>query len=188
MPELPARKKPHTRPSGEGRGLLIINTGDGKGKTTAALGLAARAHGRGKSVRFFQFMKVGVARFGEHRAFDQLGIKLEGLGDGFSWKSKDLERSAALARAGWLRAAEAIAGGEHFLVVLDELTYPILYGWLPVTDVLEVLRSRPAHVHVLITGRRCPPELIEIADTVTEMSLVKHAFQAGIPAQRGIEH
>lgn len=133
-------------------------------------------------------MKVGVARFGEHRAFDQLGIKLEGLGDGFSWKSKDLERSAALARAGWLRAAEAIAGGEYFLVVLDELTYPILYGWLPLTGVVEALRSRPTHVHVLITGRRCPPELIEIADTVTEMSLVKHAFQAGIPAQRGIEH
>jgi cob(I)alamin adenosyltransferase len=188
MPEAPPSKKPYTRPTGERRGLLIINTGDGKGKTTAALGLAARAHGRGESVRFFQFMKVGVARFGEHRAFDQLGIKLEGLGDGFSWKSKDLERSAALARAGWQRAAEAIAGGEHFLVVLDELTYPIIYGWLPVTDVVEALRSRPAHVHVLITGRRCPPELIEIADTVTEMSLVKHAFQAGIPAQRGIEH
>lgn len=188
MPESPARKKPYTRPSGERRGLLIINTGDGKGKTTAALGLAARAHGRGQSVRFFQFMKVGVARFGEHRAFDQLGIKLEGLGDGFSWKSKDLERSAALARAGWQRAAEAIAGGEYFLVVLDELTYPILYGWLPLADVVQALRSRPVHVHVLITGRRCPPELIEIADTVTEMSLIKHAFQAGIPAQRGIEH
>jgi len=188
MPESPPRKKPYTRPSGERRGLLIINTGDGKGKTTAALGLAARAHGRQKSVRFFQFMKVGVARFGEHRAFDQLGIKLEGLGDGFSWKSKDLERSAALARAGWLRAAEAISGGKHFLVVLDELTYPIIYGWLPVADVLTVLRNRPAHVHVLITGRRCPAELIEIADTVTEMKAIKHAFKVGIPAQRGIEH
>ncbi|HEX4268015.1 MAG TPA: cob(I)yrinic acid a,c-diamide adenosyltransferase [Steroidobacteraceae bacterium] len=188
MPESPPRKKPYSRPTGKRRGLLIINTGDGKGKTTAALGLAARAHGRAKSVRFFQFMKVGVARFGEHRAFDQLGIKLEGLGDGFSWKSRDLERSAALARAGWLRAAEAISGGKHFLVVLDELTYPILYGWLPVTDVVATLRDRPGHVHVLITGRRCPPELIEIADTVTEMTAVKHAFKAGIPAQRGIEH
>jgi cob(I)alamin adenosyltransferase len=188
MPESPPRKKPYSRPTGTRRGLLIINTGDGKGKTTAALGLAARAHGRGKSVRFFQFMKVGVARFGEHRAFDQLGITLEGLGDGFSWKSKDLERSAALARAGWLRAAEAISGGGHFLVVLDELTYPIIYGWLPVSEVVAALRDRPPHVHVLITGRRCPPELIEIADTVTEMMAVKHAFKAGIPAQRGIEH
>jgi cob(I)alamin adenosyltransferase len=188
MTESPPRKKPYSRPSGKRRGLLIINTGDGKGKTTAALGLAARAHGRGKSVRFFQFMKVGVARFGEHRAFDALGIPLEGLGDGFSWKSRDLERSAALARAGWLRAAEAISGGAHFLVVLDELTYPILYGWLAVADVVAVLRDRPVEVHVLITGRRCPPELIEIADTVTEMVAVKHAFKAGIPAQQGIEH
>ena len=188
MTESPPRKKPYSRPAGKRRGLLIINTGDGKGKTTAALGLAARAHGRGKSVRFFQFMKVGAARFGEHRAFDQLGIRLEGLGDGFSWKSKDLERSAALARAGWLRAAAAIASGEHFLVVLDELTYPLIYGWLPVAEVVTALRSRPAHVHVLITGRRCPAELIELADTVTDMQAVKHAFKAGIPAQRGIEH
>ena len=103
-------------------------------------------------------------------------------------KSKDLERSAALARAGWLRAAEAISGGEHFLVVLDELTYPIIYGWLPVAEVVAVLRDRPARVHVLFTGRPCPPELIEIADTVTEMNPIKHAFKAGIPAQRGIEH
>lgn len=188
MSESPRRKKPYTRPSGERRGLLIINTGDGKGKTTAALGLAVRAHGRGESVRFFQFMKVGVARFGEHRAFDRLGIPLEGLGDGFSWKSKDLGQSAALARAGWQLAAEAIAGGGHFLVVLDEVTYPINYGWVALTEVVAALRSRPAHVHVLITGRRCPEELIAIADTVTEMKAIKHAFQSGIPAQRGIEH
>jgi cob(I)alamin adenosyltransferase len=188
MIESPPRKKRYSRPTGERRGLLIVNTGDGKGKTTAALGLTARAHGRGKSVRFFQFMKVGVARFGEHRAFDQLGIKLEGMGDGFSWKSKDLERSAMLARAGWATAAAAIASGEHFLVVLDELTYPIIYGWLPVAEVRQALLERPRHVHVVITGRRCPAELIEIADTVTEMQAVKHAFKAGIPAQRGIEH
>jgi cob(I)alamin adenosyltransferase len=165
-----------------------VHTGDGKGKTTAAIGLAVRAVGRGKSVRFFQFMKVGAARFGEHRALEQLGLKLEGLGDGFSWKSKDLNRSAQLAQAGWSRAAAAIACGEHFLVVLDEMTYPLLYGWLDLDPVLAALRSRPAQVHVVITGRRCPQEIIEIADTVTEMTLVKHAFAAGIPAQRGIEH
>lgn len=186
--ESPHRKKPYEKPTGERRGLLIVNTGDGKGKTTAAIGLAVRAHGRGKSVRFFQFMKVGAARFGEHRALEQLGIKLEGLGDGFSWKSKDLNRSAELARAGWLRAAEAIAGGQHFLVVLDELTYPMIYGWVEVGAVVEALRARPAQVHVVITGRRCPAELIEIADTVTDMTPVKHAFAAGVPAQQGIEH
>src|SRR5262249_39495664 len=157
------------------RGLLMINTGDGKGKTTAALGLAVRALGRGKSVRFFQFMKVGVARFGEHRALEQLGLTLEGTGDGFSWKSKDLEQSAAMARSGWERAAAAITSGEHFLVVLDEMTYPLIYGWLPLEPVLATLTARPAQVHVLITGRRCPQPLIDMADTVTDMQAVKHA-------------
>jgi cob(I)alamin adenosyltransferase len=188
MTEVPPRAKPYAKPAGPRRGLLIVNTGDGKGKTTSAIGLAVRAMGRGKSVRFFQFMKVGVARFGEHRALERLGLKLEGLGDGFSWKSKDLDRSAELARAGWDLAAAAIAGGEHFLVVLDEMTYPLIYGWIALEPVIEALRARPAHVHVVVTGRRCPPELIEIADTVTEMMAVKHAFTAGIPAQQGIEH
>jgi cob(I)alamin adenosyltransferase len=188
VPESPPSAKPYAKPTGERRGLVIVHTGDGKGKTTAAIGLAVRAHGRGNSVRFFQFMKVGVARYGEHRALEVLGIALEGLGDGFSWKSRDLERSAALARAGWQKAANAIAGGEHFLVVLDELTYPILYGWLDVALVVDALAARPTHVHVVITGRRCPAEIIAMADTVTEMALVKHAFSAGIPAQKGIEH
>jgi len=188
MTETPPPTKPYAKPTGERRGLLIVNTGDGKGKTTAAIGLAVRALGRGKSVRFFQFMKVGVARFGEHRALEQLGLKLEGLGDGFSWKSKDLDRSAELARAGWEQADAAILSGEHFLVVLDEVTYPLIYGWLALEPVLTTLRTRPPQVHVVVTGRRCPAEIIEIADTVTEMTLVKHAFAAGIPAQQGIEH
>src|ERR1700722_10828192 len=188
MVEVPHRQKPYEKPTGERRGLLIVNTGDGKGKTTAAIGLAVRAHGRGKPLRFFQFMKVGVARFGEHRALEQLGIKLEGLGDGFSWKSKDLEHSAELAREGGIKAGEAIASGDYFLVVLDELTYPLLYGWIEGPRVVEALKSRPGHVHVVITGRRCPTELIEIADTVTEMTMIKHAFKAGVPAQHGIEH
>jgi cob(I)alamin adenosyltransferase len=186
--ESPPTEKPYTRPTGERRGLLLVNTGDGKGKTTAAIGLAVRAIGRGQSVRFFQFMKVGVARYGEHRALEKLGLKLEGLGDGFSWKSKDLEHSAELARQGWELAAAAINSGEHFLVVLDEMTYPLIYGWLDLESVLTVLRARPPQVHVVVTGRRCPAQLIEIADTVTEMTLVKHAFRAGIPAQKGIEH
>ena len=185
--ETPPTEKPYDKPEGERRGLLIINTGDGKGKSTAAFGLALRAHGRGKAVKIFQFMKVPSARFGEHRMFEQIGIPIEGLGDGFSWKSQDLERSAQLARDGWARAAAAITSGAHFLVVLDEITYPLIYGWLPLEDVLRVLRDRPKEVHVVLTGRRAPPELVELADTVTEMQMVKHAFQAGIPAQRGIE-
>ena len=171
----------------ERRGLLIVNTGDGKGKSTAAFGLALRAYGRGKAVKIYQFMKVPTARFGEHRMFEQLGISVEGLGDGFSWKSKDLEHSAQLARDGWKKAKAAILSGEFFLVVLDEITYPLIYGWLPLDDVLATLRARPTDVHVCMTGRRCPSELIELADTVTEMTKIKHAFNAGIPAQRGIE-
>ena len=189
--ETPPSAKPYDKPEGERRGLLIVNTGDGKGKSTAAFGLALRAQGRhhvhGRKVKIWQFMKVPTARFGEHRMFEQLGIPIEGLGDGFSWKSQDLERSGQIAREGWERAKASILSGEHFMVVLDEITYPLIYGWLPVDDVLATLRERPKDVHVVLTGRRCPPELIEIADTVTEMTLVKHAFKAGIPAQRGIE-
>jgi cob(I)alamin adenosyltransferase len=188
MTEIPPVTKPYDRPTGERRGLLIVNTGDGKGKTTAAIGLAVRAHGRGKAIRFFQFMKISVARYGEHRALEQIGIPIEGLGDGFSWKSKDLDHSAELARAGWEKAAAVIASGEPFLVVLDELTYPLIYGWIPIATVVAALQARPTQVHVVITGRRCPDEIINIADTVTAMNAVKHAFQAGIPAQQGIEH
>ena len=185
--ETPPHDKPYDKPEGERRGLVIVNTGDGKGKSTAAFGLALRAHGRGKAVKIFQFMKVPTARFGEHRMFEQIGIPIEGLGDGFSWKSQDLERSAQLARDGWERARAAMLSGEHFMVVLDEITYPLIYGWLPLEPVLEALRNRPKDVHVVLTGRRCPAEIIELADTVTEMQMVKHAFQASIPAQRGIE-
>ena len=189
--ESPPSEKPYDKPEGERRGLLIVNTGDGKGKSTAAFGLALRAHGRSKAVKIFQFMKVPSARFGEHRMFEQLGIPIEGLGEGFSWKSQDLEHSAQLARDGWQRAKAAIMGGEYFMVVLDEFTYPLIYGWMEpiggVEEVVQTLFDRPTHVHVVITGRRCPPEIIELADTVTEMTKIKHAFEAGIPAQRGIE-
>ena len=189
--ETPPTERRYERPEGERRGLVILNTGDGKGKSTAAFGLALRAFGRqhvhGKQVRIFQFMKVPTARFGEHRMFEQIGLPIEGLGDGFSWKSKDLEHSAQLARDGWAKARADILSGERFLVVLDEITYPLIYGWLPLQDVLDTLAARPRDVHVCLTGRRCPEEIIAIADTVTEMKLIKHAFQAGIPAQRGIE-
>jgi cob(I)alamin adenosyltransferase len=185
--QTPPTEAPQQREKAERRGLLIVNTGDGKGKSTAAFGLALRAHGRGKPVRIFQFMKVPSARFGEHRALEALGIPIEGLGDGFSWKSKDLERSAQLAREGWARARAVMDAGDTFLVVLDEMTYPIIYGWIPLQEVVDALRSRPSQVHVVITGRDCPAEIIEIADTVSEVRKVKHAYEAGIPAQRGIE-
>ncbi|KAF1019727.1 MAG: Cob(I)yrinic acid a,c-diamide adenosyltransferase [Paracidovorax wautersii] len=183
----PPTATPYEQPSGPRRGLVIVNTGNGKGKSTAAFGLAMRAHGRGKAVKIYQFMKVPSARFGEHRSLEVLGLPIEGLGDGFSWKSKDLEHSAQLARDGWQRARADILGGQFFMVVLDEITYPLIYGWLPLQEVLATLQARPPHVHVVLTGRDCPAEIVAVADTVTEMRAVKHAFDAGIPAQRGIE-
>ena len=185
--EAPPAATRSQRPDGERRGLVIVHTGDGKGKSTAAFGLAVRAHGRGKAVKIYQFMKVPSARFGEHRVFEQLGVPIEGLGDGFSWKSRDLDRSAQLARDGWARAEATIRAGAHFLVVLDEIMYPLRFGWLPLQPVLDCLRERSADVHVVLTGRNAPDELLELADTVTEMRLVKHHFGAGVPAQRGIE-
>ncbi len=172
----------------ERRGLVLVYTGDGKGKTTAALGLVLRALGRGFQPRIFQFMKHERAAFGEHRTLEKLGVPIEGLGDGFSWRSRDLEKSAELARAGWRRAAAVIASGEWDLVVLDEVTYPLNFGWIPVAEVVGALRLRPRHVHVVLTGRDAPAELVELADTVTEMKKVKHAYDAGVPAQKGMEH
>lgn len=178
---------PSPRVKGKRRGLLIVHTGHGKGKSTAAFGLALRAHGRGKPVMIYQFIKPPSARFGEHRGFGQLGVAIEGLGDGFSWKSRDLQHSAQLARDGWARAEATIRAGSHFLVVLDEIMYPLRYGWLPLEPVLDCLRERPAHVHVVLTGRNAPQEIIELADTVTEMVPIKHHHDQGVPAQRGIE-
>ncbi|MEG1832799.1 MAG: cob(I)yrinic acid a,c-diamide adenosyltransferase [Burkholderiaceae bacterium] len=185
--ETPPTARSALRPEGERRGLVLVHTGDGKGKSTAAFGLALRAHGRGKPVKIYQFMKVPSARFGEHRMFEQLGVPIIGLGDGFSWKSRDLEHSAQLARDGWAQAEACIRAGEHFLVVLDEIMYPLRYGWIDLELVLACLRERPAAVSVVLTGRNAPAELVALADTVTEMTLIKHHYQAGVPAQRGIE-
>lgn len=171
------------------KGLLIVNTGTGKGKTTSAFGLAMRARGRGMRVIVIQFIKPGTANFGEIRAARDLGIEVQGMGDGWTWRSKDLDESAALARAGWARAQEVIAAGEHDLVVLDEFTYPLHYSWLDTTEVLAwIAEHKPPMLHVAITGRYAPDALIEAADLVTEMRLVKHPFkEQGIRAQPGIE-
>ena len=170
-------------------GLVIVNTGEGKGKTTAALGVLFRAWGRDFQVRIFQFIKHTTARFGEHRAAKRLGIPIEALGDGFTWLSKDMDQTTALAVAQWERCKEAILAGEEDIIVLDEFTYAMHYGWVPVADVLDTLRRRPEGVHVIITGRYAPGELIDFADLVTEMRLVKHPYQEqGIRAQAGLEY
>ena len=170
------------------RGLVIVNTGDGKGKTTAALGLILRAWGRDFQVKMFQFIKHTTAQFGEHRAATRLGIPIEALGDGCTKRSKDMDQTIALALEQWKRCKDAILKGEEDIIVLDEFTFPMHYGWVPVDDVIDTLRRRPDPLHVIITGRYAPRELVDWADLVTEMKMVKHPYhEQGIKAQLGIE-
>jgi cob(I)alamin adenosyltransferase len=167
--------------------LVIVYTGHGKGKTTAALGVLLRAWGRGMAVVMLSFIKAETANFGEERAARKLGIELIPLGAGFTWLSDDLEKDKALARRCWELCKAKITSGRYDIVVLDEITYPLNFGWLDLDEVLATLRDRPADLHVILTGRDAPPGLIEYADLVTEMREVKHPFQKGIKAQPGID-
>ncbi len=169
------------------KGLVIVNTGEGKGKTTAAMGVLFRAWGRDMKVIMLQFIKHSTANFGEQRAARKIGVEMRAMGDGFTWLSKDMEKTAALAREHWESCKREIASGNHDVVVLDEFTYPMHYGWIPVEEVIETLRARPEGLHVIITGRYAPQELIDLADLVTEMREIKHPYKLGIRAQRGIE-
>ena len=169
------------------KGLVIVNTGNGKGKTTAAMGVLFRAWGRDFKVIMLQFIKHSTANFGEQRAAKKIGVEMRAMGDGFTWRSQDLDQTADLARAHWEDCKQVIASGEYDVIVLDEFTYPMHYGWIPVEDVLEVLKNRPEMQHVIITGRHAPEALVDYADLVTEMNVVKHPYQQGIKAQPGIE-
>ena len=167
--------------------LVLLYTGDGKGKTSSALGVTMRAWGRGWKVCWLQFIKSKTANYGETRAAKRMGIEMIPLGDGFTWLSKDINKDIALARECWALAREKIESAAYDLVVLDEITYPITYGWLEADEVIAALRERPANVHVIMTGRNAAPELVEFADLVSEMTEVKHPYQQGIKAQRGID-
>ena len=171
------------------KGLVIVNTGNGKGKTTAALGLLLRASGWQKRTCMIQFIKNQGAAWGEIRMADRLGLEIIPCGDGFTWQSKDLEQSAALARSAWQEAQRRILGGGYDLIVLDEFTYVLTLGWLETGEVLAWLHAnKPSSLHLVITGRDAPPALIEYADIVTEMREIKHPYQAGLHAQKGIEY
>lgn len=167
--------------------LVILYTGAGKGKTTAALGLLLRAWGRGMKVAMLSFIKHETANFGEEQAARKLGIEIVPLGAGFTWLSKDIEKDRALAQRGWALCKEKIASGDYDVIVLDEITYPINYGWLDLEEVMETLRSRPPDLHVVLTGRDAPQALIDFADLVTEMREVKHPFKEGVKAQPGVD-
>jgi cob(I)alamin adenosyltransferase len=169
------------------RSLVLVNTGDGKGKSTAAFGVVMRAVARGWHVAVIQFIKSGKWKVGEEAVGRQLGVDWLKGGDGFTWESPDLDESRGRAVAAWALAAATIAGGKHELIVLDEITYPVNYGWLSIDDVLAAIRGRPEHVNIVITGRNAPEQLVELADTVTEMRKVKHVFDRGIRARRGLD-
>jgi cob(I)alamin adenosyltransferase len=171
------------------RPLVVVHTGDGKGKSTAAFGLALRGWNQGWNIAVFQFVKSAKWRLGEQTAFEQLGIEWHKMGSGWSWSRKqgDAEDHAADAAEGWAEIKRRIATEQHDLLLLDEFTYPINWGWVSVDDVVETLVNRPGHQHVVITGRRADPKLIEIADLVTEMTKIKHPMDAGQKGQKGIE-
>jgi cob(I)alamin adenosyltransferase len=172
------------------RGLLMVNTGNGKGKTTCALGLMMRAAGRGLKCCMIQFMKSRNDRYGEHESAEKLGIEVRTMGDGFTWDTKNPERDRQTARETWALCVEKLRSGDYDLLVFDELVYVLSYEMLAVEEVLAEFRSiraaQPA-LHIVVTGRDAPLALTEAADLVTEMREIKHPFNAGIRAQQGIE-
>jgi cob(I)alamin adenosyltransferase len=174
----------------EEKGLLIVHTGAGKGKTSAALGMIFRHIGHGYPVAVVQFTKSPKWDTGEERLlarFPEL-VTLHVMGEGFTWETQDRERDVAAARKGWERAKELIRDDRHRMVLLDELNIVLRYDYLPIDEVLAFLRDeRPADKHVVITGRNANAALIEMADLVTEMTLVKHPFRSGVKAQKGVE-
>ena len=174
------------------RGVLVVNSGNGKGKSSAAFGVVARALGHGMKVAVIQFIK-GRSDTGEEAFFLKVGEAMQDrlvwhvTGEGFTWDTQNLERDMAVAGKAWDIARQYLADPDYGLVVLDEFTYILKYGWLDIDRVLETLAMRPAMQHVIVTGRAAPDALVEAADTVTDMTMVKHAFKAGVKAMPGLE-
>jgi cob(I)alamin adenosyltransferase len=172
------------------KGLLMVNTGDGKGKTTAALGVLVRAAGRGMKCCLIQFMKSKSDRYGEHESLETLGVEVHTMGDGFTWDTKDPAQDIKTSEETWALCVEKMRNGDYDLLVIDEIVYVLDYKFLDVGKVLEevkAVREAQPHLHIIMTGRNAPAELIEAADLVTEMKEIKHPFHVGIYAQQGIE-
>lgn len=184
----PRKNRYKVKDRAERRGLLMVHTGNGKGKSTAALGVLVRAIGYNMSVGMFQFIKSAETLYGEHIAAKELGVEIIPLGDGFTWLSDNIDADRELAERGWARVREAIESATFDVLILDELTYCLTYKWLDEDHVLSVLSNRAPWMHVIVTGRNASPALIELADLVTEMHLVRHPYrEQGIGAQPGIE-
>ena len=178
------------RPDGLRRApsLVLVHTGDGKGKTSAAVGVVVRAVARDWRVAVVQFLKSGGWHSGEEKVCRRLGVDWWALGEGFTWDSEDLTRDEAMAARAWRQARDTMAAGAHQLVVLDEITYPMNWGWIDTAEVVAAIDARPSHVNVVCTGRDAPAALIEVADTVSRVDAVKHAYEQGIRAKKGIDY
>lgn len=168
--------------------LVLVNTGHGKGKSTAAFGTVMRSVAREWPTAVVQFIKSGKWHTGEEKIARQIGVDWFTAGDGFSWESSDLDESQAKAVAAWAFTKDLIARGEHTMIVLDEISYAMNWGWIDADEVAATLRDRPEHVTVFLTGREMPQVVVDVAHTVTEMVPVKHAFQQGIRARKGIDY
>ena len=168
--------------------LVLLNTGEGKGKSSAAFGVMGRAWARGWRVGVVQFVKGGKWKVGERKLADHLGIEWHTLGDGFTWESQDLDETAAKGRHAWEVARQKLASGEYEMLILDEITYAVKYGWVLVGEVVEGIKARSPRTNVVVTGRNAPPELLELADTATEMRKLKHVYDRGVRAVKGIEY
>ncbi len=188
MTDEPLQEDPRPDELRSAPSLVLVNTGNGKGKSTAAFGVMMRSLARGWKVAVLQFIKSGDWAVGEEKIGRQLGADWWVLGDGFTWDTQNPEHDREVAQAAWAQAKAIIEAGEHQLVVLDELTYLMTWGWIDSDDVIATISGRPTHVNVVVTGRDAPQALIDIADTVTEMVHVKHAYDQGIRAKRGIDY
>ncbi len=168
--------------------IVLVNTGDGKGKSSSAIGVMARGWARGWNVGVVQFLKSGKWKTGEEKLAETLGVEWNSLGDGFTWESTDMDETEAKGRHAWEVSKQKLASGDYDLLILDEFTYAITFGWIDLGEVLNAIANRAPKTNVMITGRDAPAELIALADTVTEMRMIKHANDQGISAIKGIEY
>jgi cob(I)alamin adenosyltransferase len=187
-PDVPPTEDPRPTDLERAESLLLVNTGDGKGKSSAAFGVMLRSVALGWPVAVLQFVKSGEWKVGEEKIGRSLGVEWHSLGEGFTWDSTNLDHDKAVAQRAWDTARTAITSGDYRLVILDELTYLCTWGWIDTDDVVAALANRPSQTNVIVTGRDCPQSIIDIADTVTEMRKVKHAYDKGIVAKKGIEY
>ena len=188
MTDTPPTQDPRPQRLARADSLLLVNTGDGKGKSSAAFGVMLRSVAMGWPVAVLQFVKSGEWKVGEEKIGRQLGVEWHSLGEGFTWDSTNLDHDKEVAQQAWKIAADLIAEGKHRLVILDELTYLCTWGWIDTGAVVDAFSNRPANINIIVTGRDCPQEIVEIADTVTEMRKIKHAYDQGITAKKGIEY